>query len=94
MMQSRSSLNLLSGIVRVVTSAPWKCASEFRFLGPSPFFNPIAGQSFWSEGTGGSGWLTVVVLFPCVGNGAVMFEFVKLNCTCMPLSGSAYDVSW
>jgi hypothetical protein len=55
MMQSRSSLNLLSGIVRVVTSAPWKCASEFRFLGPSPVLNPIAGQSFWSEGTGGSG---------------------------------------
>ena len=93
-MQSRSSLNLLSGIVRVVTSAPCKYVSEFRFLGPSPVLNPIAGQSFWSEGTVGSGGLTVVVLFPCVGNGAVMFEFVKLNCTCMPLSGSAYDVSW
>ena len=55
MMQSRSSLNLLSGIVRVVTSAPWKCASEFRFLGPSPVLNPITGQSLWPEGTGGRG---------------------------------------
>ena len=58
MMRSCSSLNLVSGIARVVALASWKCTSMIRFLGPSSVLNPIAGQSLWSEGTGGHGWMT------------------------------------